>query len=139
MWTPMSYTELEIHVLVSRRHDNFLLNNERLMYRDLFSNALRIKIHVYVYKEQFQKIRGKHYDITSQVLLRVNAFIFKSLALAKHCCFFKQKLISKNHLPYKNYIHKQDSKFNQVKAKNHWKKYKAKYCHESIKLLSITE
>lgn len=51
MWTPMSYTEVEIHVLVSQRHDNFLLNNERLMYRDLFSNALRIKINVYVYKE----------------------------------------------------------------------------------------
>lgn len=28
-------------------------------------------------------------------------------------------------MPYKNYIHKQDSKFNQVKAKKHWKKYKA--------------
>ena len=52
----------------------------------------------------------------------------------------KKKLASKNHLPYKNYTHKQDFKFNQLKAKSHWKKYKAKYnTAESIKLLSITE
>lgn len=61
------------------------------------------------------------------------AFIFKSLALAKH---FKRKLINENHLPYKNYIHKQD--FNQMKAKKHWKKYKAKH-YESVKLPSITK
>lgn len=40
-------------------------------------------------------------------------------------------------MPYKNYIHKQD--FNQMKAKKHWKKYKAKHCYESIKLPSITK
>lgn len=63
------------------------------------------------------------------------ALIFKSLALAKH--FFQQKLIiSKNHLPYRNSIHEQD--FNQVGAKKHWKKYKAKHCYASIKLLFIT-
>lgn len=39
-------------------------------------------------------------------------------------------------MPYKNYIHKQD--FNQMKAKKHWKKYKAKH-YESVKLPSITK
>lgn len=73
-------------------------------------------------------MRRKHYnDITSWILLMVNVctyFLKAELLLST----LLKKLVSKNHLPYKNYIHKQDFKFNQLKAKSHHKKYKANHC-----------
>lgn len=90
--------------------------------------------------KRWEESIAKWYYIIGFINGKCLHLFFKSWALAKHLQKKKKKLASKNHLPYKNYTHKQDFKFNQLKAKSHWKKYKTKYnTAESIKLLSITE